>query len=38
VQPKNLENKEFLVDELGFEEVPAGSIETSEHGDVHVEI
>ena len=37
VRPKNLENKEFLVGELGFQEVD-GSIETSEHGDVHVEI
>lgn len=37
VQPKNVENREFLVGELGFEEVD-GSIETSEHGDVHVEI
>lgn len=39
VQPKNLENREFLVGELGFQEVVDGSaIEMSEHGDVHVEI
>jgi len=37
VQPKSLENKEFLVGELGFEVVD-GSVQTSEHGDVHVEI
>lgn len=40
VQPTSLENKEFLVGELGFEEVDAtdASMETSQHGDVHVEI
>lgn len=39
VQPKNLANKEFLVGELGFEEVDGSTIgETSKHGDVRVEI
>lgn len=37
VQPRNMDNREFLVGELGFEEVD-GTIETSERGDVHVEI
>jgi broad specificity phosphatase PhoE/GNAT superfamily N-acetyltransferase len=37
VQPRNLENKEFLVGELGFQEVDS-TIETGKRGDVHVEI
>ncbi len=37
VQPRNLENKEFLVGELGFQEVD-NTIETGKRGDVHVEI
>jgi hypothetical protein len=32
-----LENKEFLVGELGFQEVDS-TIETGKRGDVHVEI
>jgi GNAT superfamily N-acetyltransferase len=37
IQPKTLDNKEFLVNELGFEELE-GELPASEHGDVHVQI